>query len=172
MQPTPARDTSDQTPHRRRRSLFLPGFALGFLLLATLSCGGALYAAGIDTSRLAELRDGAAWTPPPTPVQLVPQQTDIVTDQTLDDAGVFRPGEQPRNVTASLVNVRTSPGYLGKPPADVIAQLTPGQQVEILEGPQSADGLTWWRVRPLPPTDPAEGWIAEATASGVQILGE
>lgn len=162
--------TPNQSP-QKRRSLFLVGLAVGFLLLATVSCTAGLYAVGIDANRLAELRGASsAWTPPPTPFSLATLEP-ADDDLTAVD-GLYAPGDRPRNVTASLVNIRSSPGYLGKPPSDVIAQVTPGQEVEILDGPQSADGLIWWHVRLLPPTGVADGWIAEATASGVQILGQ
>lgn len=151
----------------------MPGFVLGFLLLAAVSCGGALYAAGIDTSRIAELRgQNVAWTPAPTPVQLAAPESAPSAVKTPPGAHAYEAGDRVRNVTASLVNIRSSPGYLGKPSGDVVAQAVPGQQVEIVDGPQLADGLTWWYVRLLPAAEASEGWIAEATASGVQILGE
>lgn len=155
---------------RRRRSLFPAGFALGILLMASVSCGGGLYAAGIDANRFAELRGAStAWTPPPTPVVLPTQQAP--TDGPGADA-LYRPGDRPRNVTASFVNIRAAPGYLGKPPDDVVAQAAPGQAVEIVDGPQTSDGLTWWYVRLAQSADAVEGWMAEATAGGVQILGQ
>ncbi len=172
MQQHPDHNTSPRQVSRRR-SLFLPGFVLGFLVLTALTCGGSLYAAGIDGGRLAVLRNGGAvWTPPPTPLATIVEQPPTATDQWTSDA-TFRRGERPRNVTASQVNVRSSPGYLGKPSGDVIAQAAPGDQVEIVEGPETADGLVWWLVR-LQQEDggSTEGWMAEATASGVQILGE
>lgn len=175
MQPEPSKPypIDSRPPNRRRRSLFVPGFALGFLLLTALSCGGALYAAGIDGGKLAELRgNGAvAWTPPPTPVH-VPGADVQVHEPSPDAEYAFRAGDRPYNITASLVNLRASPGYLGKPSDDVVAQAAPGQQVEILSGPQHVDGLLWWYVRLLPSAATAEGWMAEATGSGVQILGE
>jgi hypothetical protein len=160
-------------PVSRRRSLFLPGFALGFLLLTAITCAGSLFAAGLDTGSIADLRGRAAvaWTPPP-PLIIAPVQEPSApaeTEQSGDFA--FRTGDRPRNITSSLVNVRAVPGYLGKPPQDIVAQAVPGQVVEILDGPQVADGLIWWYVRLSTPSGEAEGWMAEATGSGVQILG-
>ncbi len=174
MQPQPMPSVpAESQPRSRRRSYFVPGFALGFLLLAALSCSSALYAAGIDATRLAELRGGStAWTPPPTPISLTLRQPSPDTGELATGAYAFRPGDRPLNMTSSLVNIRTSPGYLGKSAGDVVAQATPGQQVEILDGPQSADGLTWWYVQLVSETGTQPGWIAEATASGVQILGQ
>ena len=157
---------------RRVRSLYIPGFVVGFLLLAAVTCGGSLYAAGIDAGRIAELRsDSAAWTPPPTPtLNPMALASPVAGDAT--SAYTYAPGDAPRNITSSLVNIRRSPGYLGKASDDVLAQVVPGQQVEILDGPQSSDGLLWWHVRLMDGGRPNEGWIAEATGSGVQILGD
>ncbi len=141
-------------------------------MIGILSLVGTLYTVGIDSTKIAELRSGntVAWMPPPAPTvvqdgSLVePGRLPIDADASLD---VVR-----RNITSSLVNVRTSPGYLGKPADDVLGQVSPGEEVEVLDGPQTANGLNWWYVRLSSQTEPVEGWIAEATASGVQILGE
>ena len=81
--------------------------------------------------------------------------------------GAFRTGDQARNITSSVVNIRRTPGHLGKPAGDIVAQALPGDTVTIVKGPSVADNLTWWYVR----YGAAEGWMAQATASGVQILG-
>jgi hypothetical protein len=82
-------------------------------------------------------------------------------------------GQQVQNVTSSQVNIRAAPGYLSKPNGDVIGQVPPGGKIEIIGGHTSADGLTWWYSRYTAPDGVAiDGWIAEATASGVQILGQ
>ena len=88
-------------------------------------------------------------------------------------AGRFTPGQTVRNVTNSRVNVRAAPGFLSKPPEDVLGVLAPGATLEILGESAAADNLVWWRIRARAPDGaPLEGWVAEATASGVQILGE
>ena len=57
---------------------------------------------------------------------------------------------------------------MGKSSSDVLAQLRPGDAL-IIEGETAAvDNLTWWRVT----YQGNEGWVAEATASGVDILGQ
>ena len=50
--------------------------------------------------------------------------------------------------------------------------MRPGERVTILGGPESQDGLRWWQVRyqGSGASAPVEGWVAESTASGVQIL--
>jgi hypothetical protein len=164
------------------RSLFWPGFVAGFLLLSIVSCGGVVMATGVSRINLASFQDnGAAWSPPPTPPTLVAQPAaggegtagGVVIDET---GGAYRAGDVVRNITASRVNIRAAPGYLGKPDGDVIAQVLPGETMEVLGERALADNLTWWRIRFIPAGALAgarvvEGWVAEATASGVQILG-
>ncbi|GIV76362.1 SH3 domain-containing protein [Litorilinea aerophila] len=169
--PAPAMNPLPDPAPKRRRSWFWPGFLAGFLLLSLLSCGGLAMAMGIDTLDLAELQAGqAAWTPPavtPTPVPAV--QADSTPG--MATGGTFQIGDRVRNVTTSRVNIRQVPGYLGKPEGDILAQAMPGDEVEILGGRAVADGLVWWRVRYVTGDGRViDGWMAEATASGVQIL--
>jgi hypothetical protein len=140
---------------------------LGFLLIAALSCGAVFLLSGLNS--LGELRSASTvWTPPPlitaTPVLTPEPGTSSEPDPAV---GAFRAGDEVRNVTSSMVNIRRTPGHLGKPAGDVVAQARPGDAVIVVEGPASADNLTWWYVR----YGTVEGWMAEATASGVQILG-
>jgi hypothetical protein len=161
-------------PRRRLRSLFWPGFILGFLLLSIASCGGIVLATGVTRLALTDLQNGGqAWTPPvvtPTPVE-TPASAE---EPTIGEAGgAFSLGQRPTNVTSSQVNIRAVPGYLSKPAGDIIGQVPPGGTVEIIGGHTTADGLTWWYIRYATPDGAAiDGWIAEATASGVQILGQ
>ena len=88
-----------------------------------------------------------------------------------DAAGIFYAGQRVQNVTNSRVNLRTMPGYQNKPADDVLDQLRPGDGVEILGQAESKDGLLWWHVRYQHPDGRViEGWVAQATASGVTIL--
>lgn len=164
---SPAPSMPGGSAPKRIRNLFWPGFALGFLLLAALSCSAVVFLSGLDD--LVELRSaGAVWTPPPlavaTPV-LTPEAGGVGV---IPPAGTFRAGDEARNVTSTVVNIRRTPGHLGKPLGDIVAQAQPGEAVTIVEGPEAADNLTWWYVR----YGATEGWMAEATASGVQILGK
>ena len=85
--------------------------------------------------------------------------------------GGFVPGQQARNATSSRVNIRRTPGYLSKRADDVIGQIQPGERVEIIGPPMGADNLLWWQIRyPTATGQTIEGWVAEATASGVVIL--
>jgi hypothetical protein len=175
LQPSPAA-TGGKGARRRARSLFWPGFAFGFLLLASVACGLSAAALGLNQLSLNDLRGGtgASWTPGPvTPVPAV-VETDPDTGTGAPAAGVdgrFAAGQAARNLTNSRVNIRMSPGYLGKPASDVIGQIEPGAPLQILGEPTVADDLTWWRVQASGNGQPVVGWVAEATSSGVQILG-
>jgi len=159
-------------PGRRVRTLFWPGFAAGFLLLSVLSCGGLAVATGLNRIDLEDIQgNGVVWTPPavaptPTPDAAAPTPTS-------GGEGAFALGATVHNITNSRVNVRQSPGHLGKTNADIIAQVEPAAALVIVAGPAPADNLTWWLVRTQTGDGQSvEGWVAEATQSGVQILGQ
>lgn len=64
-------------------------------------------------------------------------------------------------------SIRKSPGYSSKnDTVDVIVHAPSSALVEIVTGPESHDGLSWWYVR----WNGYEGWIAEKTGSGRTIL--
>lgn len=139
---------------------------VGFILIALLSIPALALALGLDWISIAEITgEASAWTPPtlvptPTPDPGAPEISEPAD-------GRFAQGETVRNVTGSRVNVRLTPGHLGKEASDVLAQLEPGESVVILGETAQANNLVWWRVA----YQGIEGWVAEATASGVQILG-
>ncbi len=154
------------------RTNFWPGFALGFALLALTSCGGIAAALGFTRLTLADLQGGdPAWSPPPiTPTAVV---TPLPAAALAAVSARFSAGQTVRNGTNSRVNIRATPGYLGKPPTDVVGQLASGDTLVVLGESALADNLIWWRIRFVAPDGVAvEGWVAEATASGVQILSE
>ena len=104
-------------------------------------------ATGLNSFDLADLQaDRVAWTPPPAlPTQRSPWPRRASPQDQPDDG--YPPGEQLRNITSSLVNVRAEPGYLGKPAGDIVAQVPPGGVVEIIGERAVADNLVWWRIR-------------------------
>ena len=158
---------------RSRRTLFWPGFALGFALLALASCSGLAIALGLTQLSLAEIQgNGTVWTPPP----YTPAPTPLPAADVADGPAVstrFAPEQIVRNLTNSRVNVRATPGYLSKSDGDVIGILPPDGTAMVLGESQLADNLVWWRVRATVADGRAlDGWVAEATASGVQILGQ
>lgn len=157
-----------------KRSFFWPGFALGLLLTAAVSCGGMATVFGLDRISLADIQGSESpWTPP----EVTPAPQAVVADEAADPSdsiieGTFQLGSTARNVTNSRVNIRSTAGHLGKPNEDVIAQMQPGDTVEVIGAPQQADSLTWWNIRyNTADGRTVDGWVAEATSSGVVILG-
>jgi hypothetical protein len=65
------------------------------------------------------------------------------------------------------VNLRRSPGYLGKnDDTDVIVKIPQFALVEIIGGPIDKDSLSWWNVS----WSGHEGWIADHTGNGRTIM--
>lgn len=172
---TPPSPPFAQPPHslqRPTRRLFWAGFLTSFLLLGLVSCGGLVMSTGLNRLDLASLQGGeAAWSPPdvtPTPTP----------DPAFSDAaagtgdGIFAIGQTVRNVTNSRVNIRQTPGHLGKGDNDILAQMHPGEGVTIIGGPTAMDNLIWWQIQYSGNSRTIAGWTAEATGSGVQILGQ
>jgi hypothetical protein len=155
----------------RARTLFWPGFAAGFLLLSMLTCGGLAAATGLSRIDLEDIQGSATgWTPPSVTATPTPDVANVAPSDS--PTGIFAPGAEVRNVTNSRVNIRQTPGHQGKPSSDVIGQVEPGGALQIVAGPAPADNLTWWLIRYQTPDGRSiEGWVAEATQSGVQILG-
>lgn len=158
---------------RPTRRLFWVGFFTSFLLLSAVSCGGLVLSTGLNRLDLASLQGGeTGWSPPlvtPTPT-LEPTVGGATAAQ---GDGALALGEQVRNITNSRVNIRQTPGHLGKSDSDILAQMQPGATVTIIGGPTSADNLVWWQIQ-FTASDgrTLDGWAAEATGSGVQILGQ
>lgn len=162
-------------PAPKARSYYWLAFAISFAILALASCGGVALMIGLSPSTLAELQSTSpSWTPPPTPTDLPADATVPAVGQSppggSDAQSRLQPGTQARNVASSVVNIRRTPGYLGKGAEDIVAQMEPGTVVTILTWPQVADQLNWWQIRYTGPAGSTDGWVAESTASGVQIL--
>lgn len=131
---------------------------------------------GLSDISLADIQGaGPRWTPPPvTPTPEGGEVTDsaAAADTTSEVAGAFGMGQRARNSTNSRVNIRRTSGHLGKPDGDIIGQMQPGETIEIIGGPELTNNLTWWFVRYSAASGSTiDGWVAEATSSGVQILG-
>jgi murein DD-endopeptidase MepM/ murein hydrolase activator NlpD len=94
---------------------------------------------------------------------------DVVPGPATQPTSEFSQGQQV--YASAFVNVRRSPGYVGKPSDDVHGQIAYGTPVTILESSSQADGLTWWPVRSmLMSAQPVEGWVAEVAPSGKRLL--
>lgn len=90
----------------------------------------------------------------------------IVNDAGGDVAGTFKIGDSVR--TTTIVRIRRSPGTIGKPTNDVIAEIPANSIGTVLGGPRTADGLTWWQFRIN--SSGQEGWAAEKLATGEALL--
>ncbi|HRJ43003.1 MAG TPA: peptidoglycan DD-metalloendopeptidase family protein, partial [Caldilineaceae bacterium] len=99
---------------------------------------------------------GKSAPPPPKPIETPAPATYAV-------------GAPVTNISPYEVNVRRSPGYVGKPEGDVAAVVPSKALLRLAEGPRQADGLSWWRVTGV--ENPAiEGWMAEVSPIGVRLL--
>ena len=160
---------------RPKRRLFWVGFFTSFLLLTAVSCGGIVLSTGLNRFDLADLQGNgaAAWTPPIVTPTATPPPDTVGAGTTQPTNGIFAIGQQVRNITGSRVNVRQTPGHLGNTDSDILAQLQAGDTITIVGGPTSTDNLVWWLID-FTTSDgrTVEGWTAEATGSGVQILGQ
>jgi hypothetical protein len=64
------------------------------------------------------------------------------------------------------LNIRRSPGYVGKLGDDILGMVAPSQPATITGAATVADGLTWWPVRVLLHSGQlVDGWGAEANAT-------
>lgn len=64
------------------------------------------------------------------------------------------------------VNLRRTPGYVGKNDNDSLYEIPCGEFVELVGQTQKVDGLTWWNVY----WNGYTGWVADHTGSGKVIL--
>ncbi|MBX3011969.1 MAG: SH3 domain-containing protein [Caldilineaceae bacterium] len=172
--PPPAPERRPVTRASAGRRLFWIGFLTSFLLLSLVSCGGLVLSTGLNRIDLASLQGGEpAWRPPQVTPTATPDATVSGATASQSSSGLFAIGQPVRNMTNSRVNIRQTPGHLGKSDSDILAQMQPGETVTILDGPLSADNLVWWHIRYTGSGGRTiEGWTAEATGSGVQILGQ
>ncbi len=81
-------------------------------------------------------------------------------------AGTFQIGNSVQ--TTTVVRMRLSPGTVGKPNGDVIADVPANTMLTIIGGPRAVDGLTWWQIRIN--SGGQEGWMAERSAAGEALL--
>jgi hypothetical protein len=74
--------------------------------------------------------------------------------------------------TTTIVNLRRTPGHIGKGAGDVLAELPQSSLVTVLDrDPRSVDGLWWWRVRAIASNNLTfAGWLAQAGPDGVAYL--
>lgn len=103
-------------------------------------------------------------TPTATP-ELAVTATPVLTPTATPEGGIPSPtvgGRAQVTTRYQFVNLRQEPG-LG---AETIGQLANGTIVSILEGPEEADDLRWWRVED---DQGNTGWAAERVAGEVLL---
>jgi murein DD-endopeptidase MepM/ murein hydrolase activator NlpD len=74
--------------------------------------------------------------------------------------------------TLAVVNLRRTPGYVGKGAADVIVRLSIGSLLSVLNAtPRTMDGLIWWNVRFVAaPGSQSDGWAAQTLPDGAPLI--
>lgn len=97
----------------------------------------------------------AAEAPPPTPPT-------PVTGIKINDLVLAR----------TAVNVRKTPGLVGKPADDLLGYFENRTTLNIVEGPRDLDGMRWWRVGGITLSrGEVIGWVAEKLLDGTPLIG-
>jgi hypothetical protein len=79
----------------------------------------------------------------------------------------FETGNVVVNAYTDPLNVRRSPGYVGKDnSSDIVAKLPRNAPVVITEGPRQVDDLQWWRIAGAVGGAGVDGWVAEVGPKG------
>ncbi len=90
--------------------------------------------------------------PTPTLSVTLPPATPIASPT---PQGLYAGGYALVTGTGSALRLRSDPGLQ----STTLKTVGDGTRLKILEGPRSADDLTWWRLED--PADGAQGWAAE-----------
>jgi murein DD-endopeptidase MepM/ murein hydrolase activator NlpD len=74
----------------------------------------------------------------------------------------------------SFVNLRRTPGYVGKTSDDILVEIPYGQPATVDHStPQDVDNLIWWRVAYTGADGQSfTGWTAESASNGTQLLSK
>ena len=168
-------------PPRSESHPLLIGVSAGAILFALTLCTVVMFLLPTFSTQWADAtQTGPSWTPPPpttiplpTPIPTPTYTTSNTNDSTTTssqatptNAANIKAGDVVTNVNNGPVNMRRTPGYLGKPNSDRIGLVPAGQQLRVVGGPEPKDNLVWWQVQ----WENKTGWMAENTASGVLIL--
>lgn len=110
---------------------------------------------------------GAEATPTPTPLPIIATPTftpaPTPTFTPIPEPGTVLIVGQPARISApNGLNLRTSPNTV----AELVQRLTPGERVTVLNGPQEAEGFTWWEIEN---SVGVRGWAAESDGETVWI---
>ena len=75
-------------------------------------------------------------------------------------------------IARTAVNVRKSAGMLGKPADDLLGYFDTRTTLNIVDGPNEADGVRWWRVGGITlARGEVIGWLAEKLIDGTLLIG-
>ncbi len=73
--------------------------------------------------------------------------------------------------TQDVVNIRRSPGYVGKSADDVLVGAPIQSRLRVLSGSaQVVDGLTWWNVQTQAINPTTTGWAAQTSPAGASLF--
>lgn len=96
-------------------------------------------------------------TPPEPPVEPEP------TPDAIKVGGLVR--------TLDLVRMRQTPGIVGKPEGDILADVPMNTVLTVIDGPTAVDTLTWWKARgTVGDLGELAGWMAELAPNGIRLL--
>lgn len=131
--------------------------ALVLLLVAAGGAGFLIMKNRANTAAPIVMPTALPTQPPPTPTGFgdatatpVPTNTPV-----LPPAGTI--GVNGWVQTTASLNVRDNPSTAGKR----VIVLSPGTKAHVIDGPKSANGLTWWKIDRFDPKNPAAtGWCA------------
>lgn len=158
----------DPAPDEQKRSRLPGGFKLSSTLQIALIVALILIAlVGLCqvTGLAAKLGLGPAPVPTATPTALPPTPTLVPTITSTPTPAATPTATPPpqlavggkavvQGTSGQKLHVRASPGTTQQ----VIIDLDDGAKLQILEGPQAADGYTWWKVQT---EDSHVGWAAD-----------
>lgn len=115
-------------------------------------------------------RSKASALPSELPAWILPEKPVQPIETVQPDVAVWQAGQTV--FAQDWVNVRKSPGHLGKLGDDVLGMLAPGAAATIRGAVVSQDGLHWWPIHAtLANGATVEGWAAAANVNVVLLAG-
>jgi type V secretory pathway adhesin AidA len=154
------RDEEDAKPALRRRLKFSSTWQMVLLVvLILIALIGLCQVSGLaqKLGLVAVSMPTATPTALPTftPIPTVTPTATLTPTATPTPQPQIAPGGQVvvQGTAGQKLRVRTAPGLTH----EVVAALDDGTKLKVLEGPQMADGYTWWRVQTA---EGVVGWVA------------
>jgi hypothetical protein len=133
------------------------GLALG--VCGLIGLGALISARPFSTAQTVDQPTAFVITITPSPIVPTPTLSITLSPPTPiaspTPAGLYVGGYAVVAGTGSALRLRSDPGLQ----STTLKTVSDGTRLKILEGPRTADDLTWWRLED--PTDGAQGWAAE-----------